>query len=114
VTWWLRAAEELRTLRRLGIGSPASVISGFPLETPTATIEGTAREVRRGPGGDGAVADPPAAPALPAQPEPAASAPPVAQQLATAKLPQSSFLRGGDRYKLRWEIRPQAGKTASK
>ena len=45
MTWWLKAAEELRTLRQLGIARPGSVISGFVLDVPPATIEGRARRV---------------------------------------------------------------------
>jgi hypothetical protein len=108
MTWWLKAAEELRTLRQLGIAKPGSATSGFLLEVPTATIEGTASEIKE------VIADPPAAAALPPPSEPAAPSLPVAEHSRPANPPRSSFLRDGGRYKLHWEIRPQARKTASK
>ena len=45
MTWWLKAAEELRTLRQLGIAKPGSIVSGFILDAPTVTIEGEATVV---------------------------------------------------------------------
>jgi hypothetical protein len=111
MTWWLKAAEELRTLRQLGIATPGSVISGFILDAPTVTIEGEATEVAA------LIADQPAtspALSLPAPLQPEAPALPVVQSPPPAEAPRKSFLRGEGRYKLRWEIRPQLRKTASR
>ncbi len=106
--WWLKAAEELRTLRRLGIARPGSVISGFLLDVPPTTIEGRVRKLE--PGEDRL----PRALSLPAPPEPTAPTPEVARSAGGTEPPSSSFLRGEGRYKLHWGIRPQARKTASK
>jgi hypothetical protein len=111
MTWWLKAAEELSTLRQLGIARPGSVISGFILDAPTVTIEGEATEVPP------AASDQPAPPgtlSLPAPLVPEAPALPVVQSTPKAEPPSNSFLRGEGRYKLRWQIRPQLRKAASR
>ncbi len=111
MTWWLKAAEELRTLRQLGIATPGSVISGFILDAPTVTIDGDAIEVPP------IAADrppPPGTLSLPAPLEPEAPALPVVQSTPKAEAPANSFLRGEGRYKLRWQIRPELRKAASR
>jgi hypothetical protein len=110
MTWWLKAAEELSTLRQLGIARPGSVISGFILDAPTVTIEAEAVEVPP------AASDQPAPPGTLLLPAPvsAASALPVVQSTPKAEPPSNSFLRGETRYKLRWEIRSQLRKAASR
>src|SRR5688572_3683752 len=111
MTWWLKAAEELRTLRQLGIARPGSVISGFILDAPTVTIEGEATEVP--PSAADQPADPPAL-SPPPPLEPSAPALPVVQTPSPADTPHKSFLRAEGKYRLRWEIRPQLRKTASR
>ncbi len=108
--WWLKAAEELRTLRRLGIARPGSVISGLLLDVPPTTIEGRVRKIEPATGEDRM----PRALSLPAPPEPTAATRPAARSAGGTEPPSSSFLRGEGRYKLHWGIRPQARKTASK
>ena len=111
MTWWLKAAEELRTLRQLGIAKPGSIVSGFILDAPTVTIEGEATVVP--PSAADQPADLPAL-SLPPPLEPAAPALPVVQNPPPAEAPRKSFLRGDGKYKLRWEIRPQLRKSASR
>ena len=92
MTWWLKAAEELRTLRQLGIARPGSVISGFILDAPTVTIEGEATEVP--PSAADQPADSPAL-SLPPPLEPAAPALPVVQSPPPAEAPRAVPEIGG-------------------
>jgi hypothetical protein len=110
MTWWLKAAEELRTLRHLRIAGSGSVVSGFILDAPTVTIEGEATELPQ------AAAAQPLAPAqVSSSPDAAPSCPEApAPGSAPAEPVNSSFLRGARRYKLRYEIRPQQRKTANR
>jgi hypothetical protein len=110
MTWWLKAAEELRTLRHLGIAGTGSVVAGFVLEAPTLTIEGEATELP--PAGAGQPAS--SAGASPPPDAPQASPQPRGQGGAPDEAVTSSFLRGERRYKLRHEIGPQQRKAASR
>lgn len=117
MTWWLKVAEEIAAMRRLrGEQNRPASGRGFIFDVPAMTIEGTARVVSP-------EVAPPASPELPVinavaalpPPAPAEAAEPEAAAPQPAGPTRSSFLRGTERYKLRWEIRPtEMRKTASK